>query len=147
MTFQAVTQLIKLKRFHNLILGLILSWSFFTYENAESAVWGLLVFPVRLIFQVYTLTRRRPLRRKLRMRWFFDISRVKESSFFKSDLTDPPSDFWCASFGKYQFKPFQISFSVGFISRSCFESDGFIAYSNEWDWSEKERCLFTLTNL
>ena len=27
--------------------------------------------------------------------------------FFKSDLTDFPSDFWCASFGKYQFKPFQ----------------------------------------
>ena len=24
-------------------------------------------------------------------------------------------------------------FSVGFISRSCFESDGFIAYSNEGD--------------
>ena len=38
-------------------------------------------------------------------------------------------------------------FSVGFISRSCFESDGFIAYSNERDWREKERCLFTLTNL
>ena len=36
-----------------------------------------------------------------------------------------------ASFGKYRFEPFQISFSVGFISRSCFESDGFIAYSNE----------------
>ena len=24
-----------------------------------------------------------------------------------------------------------------FISRSCFESDGFTAYSNEWDWREK----------
>ena len=23
--------------------------------------------------------------------------------FFKSDLTDPLSDFWCASFGKYEF--------------------------------------------
>ena len=43
--------------------------------------------------------------------------------------------------------PSRFHFSVGFISRSCFESDGFIAYSNEWDWSEKERCLFTLTNL
>ena len=28
------------------------------------------------------------LRKKLRMRWFFDVSKVKESSFFKSDLTD-----------------------------------------------------------
>ena len=37
---------------------------------------------------VLTLTR--PLRRKLQMRWFFDVSKVKESSFFfKSDLTDP----------------------------------------------------------
>ena len=36
------------------------------------------------------LTLTRPLRRKLRMRWFFDIFLVKESSFFfKSDLTDP----------------------------------------------------------
>ena len=29
--------------------------------------------------------------------------------FFKSDLTDLPSDFSCASLGKYRFKPFQIS--------------------------------------
>ena len=36
---------------------------------------------------------RRPLRRKLRMRWFFDISKEKESKFLKSDLNDPPSDF------------------------------------------------------
>ena len=34
------------------------------------------------------LTLWRPLRRKLRMRWFFDVSKVKESSFFKSDITD-----------------------------------------------------------
>ena len=34
-----------------------------------------------------------PLRRKLRMRWFFDVSKVKKSSFFKSDLTDPPQIF------------------------------------------------------
>ena len=26
---------------------------------------------------------------------------------------------------------------MGFITRSCFESDGFIAFSNEWDWREK----------
>ena len=74
-----------------------------------------------------SLTLRRPLRRKLRMRWFFDIFKVKESSFSKSDLTDPRLDFLCASFGKYKFEPFQISFFSHFISRSCFESDGFIA--------------------
>ena len=38
---------------------------------------------------LYRLTLRRPLRRKLWMRWFFDVSKVKESSFLKSDLTDP----------------------------------------------------------
>ena len=38
-----------------------------------------------------------------------------ESSFFKSDLTDPQSDFSCAFFGKYRFKPFQISFFSGFL--------------------------------
>ena len=27
------------------------------------------------------------------MRWFFDVSKVKESSFSKSDLTDPPQIF------------------------------------------------------
>ena len=54
------------------------------------------VIPKKLTF--FWLTLRRPLRKKLRMRWFFDVSEVKESSFFKSDLTDPPSDFWCASF-------------------------------------------------
>ena len=56
--------------------------------------------------------------------------------FFQSDFTDLPSDFLCAFFGKYGFKPFhwkasRFHFSVGFVSRSCFESDGFIAYSNE----------------
>ena len=39
------------------------------------------------------LTLRRRLRRKLRMRWFFDVSKVKESSFFKSNLTEPPQIF------------------------------------------------------
>ena len=41
-----------------------------------------------------SLTLMRPLRRKVRMRWFFDISKVKESSFFKSDLTDPCQIFY-----------------------------------------------------
>ena len=31
-------------------------------------------------FMILTLTR--PLRRNLRMRWFFDVSKLKESSFF-----------------------------------------------------------------
>ena len=40
--------------------------------------------------KIFLLTLRRPLRKKLRMRWFFDVSKVKQSSFLKSDLTDPP---------------------------------------------------------
>ena len=72
----------------------------------------------KAFFSCLTLGRR--LRRILRMRWFFDVSKVKESSFSKSDLTDPPSDFSCASFGKYQFKPFQISFFSGFYIKIIF---------------------------
>ena len=51
-----------------------------------------------------TLTLRRPLRRKLRMRWFFDVSMVKESSFFKSDLTDPPPQIFYAHLWKIQIE-------------------------------------------
>ena len=40
--------------------------------------------------------------------------------FFKSDLTDLPSDFWCASFGKYRFEPFQITFSTEFYIKIMF---------------------------
>ena len=67
------------------------------------------------------LTLRRPLRRKVRMRWFFDISKVTQSSFFKLNLTDPPLDFWCASFGKHQFKPFSFHFPMDFYIKIIFE--------------------------
>ena len=73
----------------------------------------------------------RPLRKKLRMRWCFDVSKVKKSSFFKSDLTDLPQIFDAHLLKNTNLSPFRFHFSVGFISRSCFESDGFIAYSNE----------------
>ena len=36
--------------------------------------------------KIMLLTLWRPLRRKLRMRWFSDVSKVNESSFFNSDL-------------------------------------------------------------
>ena len=76
------------------------------------------------------LTLRRPLRKKLRMRWFFDVSDVKESSFFKPDLTDPPQNFDAHLLENTNLSPFRFHFSVGFISRSSSESNGFIAYSN-----------------
>ena len=83
------------------------------------------------------LNLRRPLHRKLRIRLFFDVFKVKESSFFKSDLTDPPLIFYAHLLENTNLSPSSFHFSAGFRSRSCFESDGFIAYSNEWDWREK----------
>ena len=86
------------------------------------------------------LTLRRPSRRKLRMRWFFDVSKVEESSFFKSDLTSPPPQIFdphllvkFSQFSRFNtdLSPSRFHFSVGFISRSSLESDSFIAYSNE----------------
>ena len=93
------------------------------------------------------LTLRRPLRRKLRMRWFFDISKVKDLSFVNRTSLTPHQIFDAHVLENTDLSPFRYHFSVGFISRSCFKSDGFIAYSNELDWRENERCLFTLTNL
>ena len=53
----------------------------------ETDVVVVVVVFVVLILRIFkklpcVLTLRRPLRRKLLMRWFFDISKVKESSFF-----------------------------------------------------------------
>ena len=79
------------------------------------------------------------------MRWFFDISKVKESSFFKSDLTDPPSDFWCASFGNYRFKPFQISFFSGFYIKIMFWVRWFYSLFERMRLKRK-RTMFIHTN-
>ena len=78
------------------------------------------------------LTLRRPFCKKLRMRWFY-VSKVKESSFLKSDLTDLPHNFDAHLLETTDLSPSRFHFSVGVISRSCFESDRLIAYSNEWD--------------
>ena len=71
-------------------------------------------------FCTWILTLTRLLRRKLRMWCFFDISMVKESSFFLIEPHWPPLDFWCSSFGKYQFKPFKLSFFSGFLYQDQF---------------------------
>ena len=47
------------------------------------------------------LTLRRLLRKKLQMRWFFDVPEVKVRVFLNRTSLTPPSDFWGASFGKY----------------------------------------------
>ena len=56
---------------------------------------------------------------------------MKESSFLKSDLTDPPQIFDAHFLENTDLGPSRFHFSVGFKSRSCFESDGYIAYSKE----------------
>ena len=60
---------------------------------------------------------------------FWTFPRWKSRVFLKSDLTEPPSDFWCASFGKYQFKPFQLSvdFYINMMFSVRFESEIFCA--------------------
>ena len=57
---------------------------------------------------------RRPLRRKLRMRWFFDVSKVKESSFYKSDLTEQPQIFDVHLLENTDLSPSRFNFSVSF---------------------------------
>ena len=62
---------------------------------------------------------------------------MKESSFSKSDLTDPHQIFDAHLLESTNLSSTRFHFSVSFISRSSFESDGFIAYSNERDCREK----------
>ena len=78
-----------------------------------------------------SLTLRRRLRRKVRMRWFFDVSKVKESSFLNRTSLTPHQIFDAHLLETTDLSPSRFNFSVGFRSRSCFESDGFIAYSTE----------------
>ena len=111
---------------------------------------------VILQFHSLAVTLIRPLRRKLRMRWFFDISKLKESSFFKSDLTDPPTKNFNAHLSENtNLRPSGFHFTVGVISRSCFESDGFIERmrlkrkkndGNWWDENKVRRSIFWLVS-
>ena len=41
--------------------------------------------------------------------------RWRSRVFWKSDFTDPSSDFWCVFFGKYQFRSFRLSFFSWFL--------------------------------
>ena len=55
---------------------------------------------LQILLSKHVLTLTRPLRKNLQMRWFFDVFKVKESSFFKSNLTDPPLRFLMLIFWK-----------------------------------------------
>ena len=73
-----------------------------------------------------------PVAQKIADEVVFDVSKVKESIFLKSDLTDPPPQNLDAHLlENTDLSLSRFHFSVGFLSRSYFESEGFIAYSNE----------------
>ena len=70
----------------------------------KNNVWLEVLYMSQKLINWPTLTLRRPMRRKLRMRWFFYVFKVKDSSFFKiGPHLGGQSDFWCASFGKYSW--------------------------------------------
>ena len=81
-----------------------------------------LIFPHLLINRHFLkkLTLRRPLCRKLQMRWFFDVSKVKESIFFKSDLTDPHQIFDAHLLENTDLSPSSFHFSLGFYIKIMF---------------------------
>ena len=66
------------------------------------------------LISIFYITLTRPLRKKFRMRWFFDVTKVKESSFSKSDLTDPPQIFDAHLLVNTNLSPSSFNFSVGF---------------------------------
>ena len=71
--------------------------------------------PISPIIVIKGLTLTRPLRRKLWIRWFFDVFKVKESNFLNRTSLTP---FWCASLVNTNLSPSSYHFSVGFKSRS-----------------------------
>ena len=74
--------------------------------------------------RTYILTLRRPLRKKLRMMWFFDVSEVKESSFLKSDLTDPPQIFDARLLENTNLSPSDLKTLKNFVSTKKCEKNG-----------------------
>ena len=92
----------------------------------------------------YKLSLTRPLRTKLRMSWFFNVSKVKESSFFKSDLAAPPLRFLIGIFGKYKLKPFQLLLFSGFYIKIMFCVRWF--YSLFERMTLKRKTMFIHTN-
>ena len=87
---------------------------------------------VRKDEEIKALNPHTPVAQKVVDEVVFDVSKVKKSSvFFKSDLTDPPQIFDAHLLKNTHSSPSSFYFSVGFYIKSCFESDGFIAYPNE----------------
>ena len=96
------------------------------------------------------LTLTRPLRRKLRMRLFLDVSKVKESSFLKLDLTDPPLRFLMRIFWEIPHYALigyklQLSFFSGFYIKIMFRVRQFYSLFERMKLKRK-RTMFIQTN-
>ena len=66
------------------------------------------------------LTLRHPLHKKLRMRWFFDVSKVKESSFLKIGPHWPRQIFDAHLFKNTDLSHFRFHFPVSFYIKIMF---------------------------
>ena len=109
-----------------LLRGIWISWTIISNEQAPIHAYYL---PLELLLRmkiiknlILILTKlnlRRPLRKKCGWGGFSTFPRWRSRVFLNwTSLT--PSDFWCASFWNYRFKPFQISFFSGFNIRIMF---------------------------
>ena len=75
------------------------------------------------------------MRRKLRIRWVFDISKVKEPSFFLNrTLLAPPQIFDAHLLENFNLSPSSFHFSVGFLCQDLFWV--------RWFYSLSERMRF-----
>ena len=93
-----------------------------TFQNWVTYYKLLIINNITCYF-IFNLTFTHPLGRKLRMRWFFDVSNVKESSFFLNQtwLTPLSTIFDAHLVENTNSSPSSFHFSVYFKWRSCFE--------------------------
>ena len=86
---------------------------------------------------VTILTLTRSLRRKFGWGGFSTFRRWRSRVFLNRTSLIPPQIFDAHLLESTNLSPSGIHFSVDFISRSIFESNGFKTYSKEWYWREK----------
>ena len=72
---------------------------------------------------------------------------VKEATFFKSDLTDPPQIFYAHLLENIDLSTSRSPFSVSFYIKIMFWVGGFYSLFERMRLKRKKRCLFILTNL
>ena len=91
-------------------------------------------------------SRERFIRKKWQLGWgfcgwgFSTFPRWRNRLFLNRTSLIPPSDFWCASFGKYRLKPFQISFFNGFYIKIMFWVRWFHSLFERMRLKRKKRC-------